>query len=155
VIFLPNSAPIDDVDQMIVQQLLADGRQSIPQLAEQVGIGRATAYARFDRLVDDGVITGFSARVAPDAVGLGVAAVILVTSDQGDWPDLQDRILAANGVQWLGLGAGAADFIVLVRAADLAELRDVVLRQLLSLPGIRSTQTTVLLDEVRADGAVL
>jgi DNA-binding Lrp family transcriptional regulator len=155
VIFLPSSAPIDDVDQMIVQQLLADGRQSIPQLAEQVGIGRATAYARFDRLVDDGVITGFSARVAPDAVGLGVAAVILVTSDQGDWPDLQDRILAANGVQWLGLGAGAADFIVLVRAADLAELRDVVLRQLLSLPGIRSTQTTVLLDEVRADGAVL
>lgn len=152
---MPNNVELDEVDQMIVQQLLADGRLSIPQLAERVGIGRATAYARFDRLVDDGVLAGFTATVDPEAVGLGVAALILITADQGDWPDLQARILDATGVQWLGLGAGVADFVALVRARDLAELRDVVLRQLLSLPGIRSTQTTVLLDEVRADGAVL
>lgn len=146
---------LDDIDRKIVQELMADGRLSIPQLADRVGIGRATAYARFDRLVGDGVLAGFTARVAPAAMGLEVAALILITSDQGDWPDLQARILDATGVQWLGLGAGAADFIVLVRAQDLGELRDVVLRQLLSLPGIRSTQTTVLLDEVRADGAIL
>ena len=146
---------LDEIDQTIVQLLLADGRLSLPQVAEQAGVSRATAYARFDRLVERGVITGFSARVDPQAVGLGVAALILLTADQSDWATLKDRILATTGVQWLGLGAGSFDFMVLVRAGDLRQLRDVVLQQLLSLPGIRSTQTSVLLDETRRPGAIL
>ncbi|MGI9595287.1 MAG: Lrp/AsnC family transcriptional regulator [Acidimicrobiales bacterium] len=146
---------LDELDQMIVRLLMEDGRLSVPLLAEQVGIGRATAYARFDRLIERGVITGFGARVDPSALGLGVAALVLLTADQGEWIDLKERLLSTTGVQWVGLGAGSFDFMVLVRAGDLAELRDVVLRQLLNLPGIRSTQTSVLLDETRRTGAVL
>ncbi len=150
-----NPHGLDAIDQTIVRILLEDGRISIPMLAERAGISRATAYSRFDRLVERKVITGFGARVDPEAVGLGVAALILLTADQNDWVVLKKRILDTEGVQWVGLGAGSFDFTVLVRARDLANLRDVVLKQLLSLPGIRSTQTTVLLDETRRSEAVL
>lgn len=85
----------------------------------------------------------------------GVAASIALDADQGEWATLKQRILTTTGVQWVGLGAGSFDFTVLVRAGDLAEPRDVVLKELLSLPGIRSTQTTVLVDEARPQGAVL
>ena len=132
-----------------------DGRISIPLLADRVGISRATAYNRFDRLIERGVITGFGARVDPAAIDLAVAALILLTADQGDWSDLRERILATEGVQWVGLAAGSFDFIVLVRARNLSDLRDVVLKKLLSLSGIRGTQTSVLLDEFRHPGAVL
>ena len=50
-------------------------------------------------------------------------------------------------VEWLGLTTGSFDFVVLVRARDLAELRDVVLERLLSLEGIQNAQTIVVLDE--------
>ena len=146
---------LDEIDKTIVNVLLEDGRISIPMLAEQVGVSRATAYNRFDRLVERGVITGFGARVNPEAVDLTVAALILITADQGDWSDLRERILGTEGVQWVGLGAGTFDFIVLVRAQGLSDLRDVVLKELLSLSGIRGTQTSVLLDEFRQPGAVL
>ena len=152
---MPNEAPLDEIDQTIINVLVEDGRISIPQLAEQVGVSRATAYNRFDRLVDEQVITGFGARVDPSAVDLTVAALILLTADQGDWSELQEGILATEGVQWVGLGAGTFDFIVLVRAKNLSDLRDVVLKKLLSLQGIRGTQTSVLLDEFRRPGAVL
>jgi DNA-binding Lrp family transcriptional regulator len=148
-------AKLDEIDKTIVNVLLEDGRISIPMLAEQVGVSRATAYNRFDRLVEQQVITGFGARVDPAAVDLTVAALILITADQGDWSDLRERILATEGVQWVGLGAGTFDFIVLVRAQGLSDLRDVVLKELLSLSGIRGTQTSVLLDEFRQTGAVL
>ena len=87
--------------------------------------------------------------------GLGVGALVLLTADQGHWPDLNQRLLATTGVQWVGMGAGSFDFMVLVRATDLTQLRDVVLQELLGIGGIRTTQTAVLLGESRPDGAIL
>ncbi len=146
---------LDDIDRMIVKELVADGRLSIPALADRVGVSRATAYNRFDRLVDNDVITGFKARIDPAAVDLAVAALVLISAHQGHWSDLNDHLLSTAGVQWVGMGAGSFDFIVLVRAADLQQLRDVVLQELLNSPGVRNTQTAVLLDESRPDDAIL
>ncbi|MEM7284737.1 MAG: Lrp/AsnC family transcriptional regulator [Actinomycetota bacterium] len=146
---------LDEIDRTIVDVLRIDGRISIPALAERVGIGRATAYARFDRLMDAGVIRGFEARVAADALGLGVSALVVIEAEQVAWADLRDRVMALSSVHWVGLTAGASDFVVLVRAGDLDELRDVVLRDLLSVPGIRNTQTSVLLEEARPEGSLL
>jgi DNA-binding Lrp family transcriptional regulator len=142
-----SSPPLDDVDQTIVAALRRDGRQSIPALAEEVGISRATAYNRFDRLCDSGVITGFAARIDPAAVGLDVTALVLITVAQSDWRDLKAEVTGLPHVEWLGLTTGSFDFVVLVRARDLAELRDVVLERLLSLEGIQHAQTIVVLDE--------
>ncbi len=138
---------LDAVDQTIVAALRRDGRQSIPALAEAVGISRATAYTRFDRLCDSGVITGFAARIDPAAVGLDVTALVLITVAQSDWRDLKAEVTDLPHVEWLGLTTGSFDFVVLVRARDLAELRDVVLEGLLSLDGIQNAQTIVVLDE--------
>ena len=54
---------LDDVDRRLLDLLIADGRMSINELAGQVHISRATAYARVQRLQSDGVITGFTANV--------------------------------------------------------------------------------------------
>ena len=148
-------SPLDEIDETIVELLRADGRMSVPALAERAGIGRATAYARFDRLVDDGVITGFEARVQPEDLGLSVSALLTIEAEQVAWADLRDRVIALPNVHWVGLTAGASDFVVLVRARDLDELRDVVLRDLLSVPGIRNTQTSVLLEETRPAGSLI
>ncbi len=142
-----SSPPLDPVDQTIVAALRRNGRQSIPALAEEVGISRATAYTRFDRLCDSGVITGFAARIDPAAVGLDVTALVLITVAQSDWRDLKAQVTGLPHVEWLGLTTGSFDFVVLVRSRDLAELRDVVLEGLLSLDGIQNAQTIVVLDE--------
>lgn len=140
--------PLDELDQTIVDALRADGRLTIPALAEQVGTSRATAYARFDRLRERGVITGFRAIVDHEAMGVGVSALVLGSAEQSKWPDMPRDLAETYGVEWVGLCAGQFDFAVLVRARDLNELRDVVLDGLLKVNGITNVQTSVLLDEI-------
>ena len=138
----------DDIDLQMINILRRDGRCTAPQLAVELGIGRATAYNRLDRLIDQEIITGFTARVDHQAVGQTVAALVLVNVEQGQWEGLNPRLQELNGVEWLGVTAGQFDYVILVRADSLDHLRDVALRKLQKIEGVRSAQTIVLLDEV-------
>lgn len=139
---------LDDIDRRMIDALREDGRRTAPVLADIVGVGRATAYHRFDRLVDSGAIAGFSARVDPTAVGWAISALVLVNVQQGLWRDLRERLSGLPGVEWLGVATGRFDFALLVRADSLEHLRDVALRELQQIEGVRSAETVVLLDEI-------
>jgi len=139
---------LDDIDRKMIDALREDGRRTAPMLAQLIGVGRATAYHRFDRLVDNAVITGFSARVDASAVGWTISALVLVNVRQGLWRDLRDELSALPGVQWLGVATGRFDFVLLVRADSLEHLRDVALYELQQIEGVRSAETVVLLDEI-------
>ncbi len=139
---------LDDVDRQMIDSLRHDGRATAPMLAEAIGIGRATAYSRLDRLVERGAITGFSARIDLAAVGVTVSALVLVNVRQGMWRDLRAELSALPGVEWLGVATGRFDFVLMVRADSLAHLRDVALHELQQIEGVRSAETIVLLDEL-------
>lgn len=139
---------LDDIDRQMIDLLRIDGRRSVPQMAADVGIGRATAYNRLDRLLDDGIVTGFSARVDHHKIGQAVAALVLVNVAQGQWSDINVRLRRLPGVEWLGVMAGQYDFALLVRAESLDHLRDVALQELQRVEGVQSAQTIVMLDEV-------
>ena len=53
------------------------------QLAREVGVARNTAQARFDRLLDEGVITGFGPSWTSDGWGTGVSAFVSLEIAQG------------------------------------------------------------------------
>jgi DNA-binding Lrp family transcriptional regulator len=63
---VPPPRPLDVTDRAILRILRTDGRASIRSVADRVHVSRANAYARINRLIDDGVIRGFSARVDQD-----------------------------------------------------------------------------------------
>lgn len=140
---------IDDIDLALVKALVADGRASLTDLAEQVNVSRSTVHARVQRLRDDGVITGFSATVEPGAIGLGVAALVFIDIDQHDWRNLRDRLMAVPGVEYLAMCAGRFDVMLLVRAVSIAALRDVLLQDVQRIAGVKSTETIFVLDEAR------
>lgn len=144
----PSRLPgLDPVDADVVAHLLVDGRMSVNALAESVGISRANAYRRLDRLTDDGVITGFSATVDPAKVGLDVVVLVLIGVQQRRWQDIAASLRAIEGVAYLAATTGEFDFMALVRLADVSQLRDVVLEELQSTPGVVTTRTVFVLEE--------
>ena len=143
---------LDEVDRRIVAALLRDGRLSIRALAEQVHISRTNAYARMDRLIRTGVITGFHARVAPEAAGLGTSAYVAVTIEQNSWREVSAQLARVPFLAHAALLGGDHDVLALVRAPDNAALRDVVLDRIQNVPGVISTRTWLVFDEF--DGAV-
>jgi DNA-binding Lrp family transcriptional regulator len=141
-------AALDRIDHRILEVLRDDGRISIAALGERVGVSRANAYTRLLRLREEGVIEGFTARVNSRRMGLGVAALVLLSVRQPDWRALRNELVEMPEVEYCALTTGTHDALILVRAPDVETLRDVVLERLQSLPMVQGTQTIFVLDEV-------
>lgn len=149
-----NGQPVPDLDELdlkIVDLLRTEGRTSIPELARRVNTSRPTAYARFNRLIEIGTITGFHAAIETSHVGLTVSALLMVKTEQEQWRPVADELLANPSVVWVGLITGDADFAMLVRAESLRHLRDVILDNLVQTPGVKSIVTNILLEELNSN----
>ena len=140
---------LDDVDRRLLRLLSEDGRVSVNELANRAHISRAAAYARFDRLRDSGVITGFAATLDPQKGGQPGAPHELVNVDHAHWAQVRDDIQALPGLEFLAFTSGAFDMVLLVRVPDIHALRDVVLVRLHGIPHVRTTHTNFVLDEQR------
>ncbi|MET0641178.1 MAG: Lrp/AsnC family transcriptional regulator, partial [Jiangellaceae bacterium] len=97
---------LDDVDRRILAELTRDGRVSVRTLAERVHVSRANAYARVDRLVGDGVITGYTAQIDPERAGLGTSAYVLLTIQQNTWREVAAALNALPYVEHFALVGG-------------------------------------------------
>jgi len=53
-----NKVTIDVQDRRLIALLREDARQPITSLAQELGLSRASVYARMDRLERNGVIAG-------------------------------------------------------------------------------------------------
>jgi Lrp/AsnC family transcriptional regulator, leucine-responsive regulatory protein len=133
----------------MLRLLAEDGRMSVNELAARAHISRAAAYARFDRLRTGGAITGFTATIDPERVGLPVAALVLVNVDQAHWATVRDELQELPGLEYLAFTSGNFDMVILVRVADIHALRDVVLVKLHGIRHVRTTHTIFVLDEQR------
>jgi DNA-binding Lrp family transcriptional regulator len=130
-----------------VDVLREDSRISVSELATQVNVSRANAYQRLDRLTSDGVIRRFTVDVDQHALGHNITALILMDINQHAWRAVEDEVMELPGVEYVALTTGTFDVVVLVRAPDMETLRDVVLERLQSMPAVRSTQTSFILEE--------
>ncbi|HZX56369.1 MAG TPA: Lrp/AsnC family transcriptional regulator, partial [Ilumatobacteraceae bacterium] len=130
---------IDSVDRALIEALSDDARMSLTDLADRINVSRSTAYTRLQRLRDEHVITGFSASIDPQALGLGVAALVFIDIEQHDWRSLRTELAAIPGVEYLAMCAGRFDLMLIARAESIPALRDVLLEKIQRIPGVRST----------------
>ncbi|NBH07129.1 winged helix-turn-helix transcriptional regulator [Amycolatopsis sp. SID8362] len=145
--------PLDEIDRAMLAELSADGRLAVRALAERLHISRTNAYARLERLLAEGVITGFGARIDPRRAGLGTSAYIMVTVEQTSWRTMATDLHEIPYVDHVALVGGDFDILLLVRTPDNQTLRDVVLERLQALEGVRSTRTWLIFEEL--PGSVL
>ena len=143
---------IDSVDRALIAAVLQDARISLTDLAEAINVSRSTAHTRLQRLRDEKVITGFTATVDPLALGLGVAALVFIDIEQHDWRTLRTELAAIPGVEYLAMCAGRFDLMLIARAESIPAMRDVLLEKIQRIPGVRSTESVIILDEVRSPG---
>ncbi|MFB7670982.1 Lrp/AsnC family transcriptional regulator [Kitasatospora purpeofusca] len=138
---------LDRVDRAILRLLQQDGRASIRSVAERVHVSRANAYARISRMVEDGVIRGFTARVDHERAGQGASAYITLKIVQNSWRTVREQLLALPGVAHIALVGGDFDVLLLVHTADNNALRELVLNRIQSIPQVLGTRTMLVFEE--------
>lgn len=144
---VPPARPLDAIDRGILRILQTDGRASIRSVAERVHVSRANAYARINRLVEDGVIRGFGARVDHERAGQGASAYITLKIVQNSWRTVREQLQALPGATHIALVSGDFDVLLLVHTPDNRALRELVLTRIQSIPEVLSTRTLLVFEE--------
>ncbi|MFF1354869.1 Lrp/AsnC family transcriptional regulator [Streptomyces sp. NPDC058297] len=139
--------PLDAIDRDILQMLQMDGRASIRSVAERVHVSRANAYARINRLIDDGVIRGFGARVNHERAGQGASAYITLKIVQNSWRIVRAQLRRLPEASHIALVSGDFDVLLMVHTQDNRALRELVLTKLQAMPEVLSTRTLLVFEE--------
>ncbi|HEY7857210.1 MAG TPA: Lrp/AsnC family transcriptional regulator [Candidatus Nanopelagicales bacterium] len=136
---------LDAVDVVLLEALRANGRASYVELARSVGLSAPSVQDRVRRLEERGYVSGYAAVVPPQALGLGVSALVGIgQSESADQEDVARRLRDLPEIEDCYLVAGEDAFIAKVRVADVAALERTLAR-LQAIRGVSRTRTTVVL----------
>lgn len=135
---------LDEKDLAILKELRKDARRSTKAIAKDLAIPRATVHERIKRMMDKGVIRGFT--VVPDHAKLGepVTAFILVSflpNNAVSQRELAQKIAAIEGVQEVHVISGEHDILLKVRGESMESIGSLVIDKLRAIPGVGRTLT--------------
>lgn len=138
----------DQIDARILDILRSDGRISWRELAERVHLAPSSVADRVRRLENRGVITGYSARIDPAAVGRTVRAVVDVSLVPGDEADaFETRLAERDEVVMAAYVTGSADYTIVAECAG-AEGLDSFVRWVRADTAVGRTESKLMLRSV-------
>lgn len=143
---------LDRLDRRILQVLQADGRISNLKLAEAVALSPTAVLARVQRLLREGYILGYEARLDPLKLGRDLLVFVEVQLDRTT-PHVFEAFKAAvqvhDEILECHMVAGGFDYLLKTRMADMTAYRAFAGDVLWQLPGVRETRTYAVMEEVK------
>jgi Lrp/AsnC family leucine-responsive transcriptional regulator len=144
---------LDTTDLAILTQLQANARISNADIARQLGMAPSAILDRIRKLEQKGVILGYSARINPEAIGLGLTAFILVRTEERVGSGAIGQALAAiPDVLDVHHVAGEDCYLIKVRVRDTTALSHLLRDRFGRLKGVRNTRSTIVLATVKDGG---
>jgi Lrp/AsnC family leucine-responsive transcriptional regulator len=151
---MPEHVP-DKVDRAIVAELQRDGRIANVDLAEAVGLSPSACLRRVKALEADGIIAGYRAEVSRARAGLGLTVFIGLTVEGHSRETsslIEEALLAIPAVVACYLVSGSDDFLIEAAVPDLAGYEQLLLDQVLAIPGVTEARSTFAIRTVLSRG---
>lgn len=143
---------MDAIDREILSSLQSDGRLSMTDLAQRIGLSLSTCHRRVRELEAKGAIERYRAMLSPAALGLDFEAVVFVTLSRTD-PETVSEFEAAtiaipNIVEAERL-FGEPDYVLRVLARDISAYQELFDGELGRLPGVQRMVSTLVMKRLR------
>jgi DNA-binding Lrp family transcriptional regulator len=140
---------MDDLDRKLIGCLLEDGRASYAAIGARIGLSSPAVKRRMDRLVDDGVIAGFTAVLDPHLVGWTTEAYVEVHCQGAIAPDqLRTAFERVPEVHAAATVSGQADAILHIVAKDVRDLERALERVRVETGNVDHTETAIVLSRL-------
>jgi DNA-binding Lrp family transcriptional regulator len=117
---------LDRLDARLLRELDAAPRVGVLELSRRLGVARATAQARLDRLVRRGVIASFAPTLDPDALGYRITAFATLEIRQGRGVQVLAHLRAIPEVLEVHTITGQGDMLCRLVARSNADLQRVL-----------------------------
>ena len=142
----------DKLDLKIMQLLQSNGRISLTELAEKVGLSTTPCTERVRRLERDGAIEGYYARLNPLmlSASLLVFVEIKLSAKSGDIFDAFRReVQLIPEILECHLVSGEFDYLIKARIPDMSMYRELLGNILLKLPAANESRSYVVMEEIK------
>jgi len=141
---------LDQYDRQILKELQQDAHINHQELADRVSLSKTACWRRVQKLEQNGLIRGYVALLNPDSLGLNVMAYVQVSMLNHDVKTLDTFNTFIEGspfVMECCAITGNYDYILKVVASDTQELETFLMRKLLSLGVVKSTNSNFILGQ--------
>ena len=145
-------ADLDEVDRNLLALLQLNARESVAELARQLGIARTTVLARIARLERQGVIAGYSVKLGRDILDGGLHAYVGIAIEPRFSKALEQRFARMPEVHLLCAVSGEYDYVAWLRAESPDRLNE-LLDEIGVHEGVKRTTTSIILSRKISRGA--
>jgi DNA-binding Lrp family transcriptional regulator len=135
---------MDDLDRQLVALLRSNARLPAATIARQLRVARGTVQNRIARLERDGVIAGYTVRLAASDDGRRITALMLIAVEGNNVEKVLRSLRGDAAVAALHTTNGRWDIVAELRADSLEEF-DRVLSRIRRIEGVASSETNLLL----------
>jgi Lrp/AsnC family leucine-responsive transcriptional regulator len=152
---LDQDGQLDRIDHQIIDALSRDGRLPITELAQRVGLSKTPCQVRLKRLREAGVIRGFRAILDPGKLGrdhIAFVEVKLTSTTERALAEFNHAVTQAPEIEQAHMIAGAFDYLLKVRTADIKAYRKTLGEVVSALPHVGSTSTHISMEAVKDSG---
>ena len=142
---------LDNIDNNILRILQNDGRISIVNLAERVGLTKTPCLTRLRRLEKTGYIDGYQARINPHKVDQSYLVYVQIKLENTTSQTLRNFNQAAKAtpdIMSCHMLSGGYDYLLKIRTRDMASYRELLGDVIASLPGVLTTASFPVMEEV-------
>lgn len=144
---------MDSIDRKIADILQRNGRIPNSELAEKVDLSPTPCLRRVKRMEAAGIIKGYRAELAPQAVGINVSAVVFVQLTRNSTENAKEfekEIDALVKVQDCFVLTGKHDYMIRVVAKDLGDYERFIKDKLANVPHVKTLESTIILNQVKS-----
>jgi DNA-binding Lrp family transcriptional regulator len=139
---------LDDLDQRLIAELRRDGRASLSDLADRIGLARATVRVRLERLQARGEIVGYTVLTRSDVSASPVRGLMMIEIEGRGQEKITARLIGLPEVQAVHSTNGKWDLICEFGARTFEEL-DALILKVRSYDGVLASETNLYLSTRR------
>ncbi|MEI7601148.1 MAG: Lrp/AsnC family transcriptional regulator [Aestuariivirga sp.] len=148
---------LDEIDLRILRAMQGDGKLTIAEIAERVGLSQSPCSRRIAKLESDGIIRGRQTLLDAKKLGYGTLIIVRIKLQTHDTKMLEAFKKAVRGIPEIQIALlvlGDFDYYLRIMVRDIEHYQQLLQRKLVSLPGVREMQSSVILDVVKDTGSV-
>lgn len=117
---------IDAIDRSIIASLTANGRITVRELAEQIGLSGPSTTERIRKLEDAGAIQGYTITVDPKVFGRDIVAHAQIRAMPGEMLRLTQMLIDTPQIVQADRVTGQDCFLAKLIVSDVEELETVI-----------------------------
>ncbi|GAA0445487.1 Lrp/AsnC family transcriptional regulator [Lentibacillus halophilus] len=140
----------DEVDRIIINELVDDGRMSYVELAEKVGLSRVAVKDRINNLQNQGVIEKFTVVVNSEKFGKKVSAFFEVDVEPMQLQKVAQNLAENPAVASIYQMTGPSTLHMHVLVEDFQMLETFINNELYSVEGITRVESSVILKRFKS-----